>query len=114
MVNQLLTVRLLERLGCRVDLAVDGEEARQKALQVDYDLILMDCQMPQMDGFDASREILRHKPATRIVALTANAMEDDRKRCLDAGMLDWITKPIRVETLEAAVRQWGGKPRAEA
>jgi signal transduction histidine kinase/CheY-like chemotaxis protein len=113
-VNQLLTVRLLERLGCRVDLAVDGEEARQKALQEDYDLILMDCQMPQMDGFDASREILRHKPATRIVALTANAMEDDRKRCLDAGMLDWITKPIRVETLEAAVRQWGGKPRAEA
>jgi signal transduction histidine kinase/ActR/RegA family two-component response regulator len=103
-VNAKLAVRLLERLGCRVDVASDGREAVRMVQSIPFDIVFMDCQMPEMDGFEATKAIrewehtsrLDGPPATRlkIVALTANAMQGDRERCLEAGMDDYITKPI--------------------
>ena len=103
-VNAKLAVRLLERLGCRVDVASNGHEALKMAQSIPFDIVFMDCQMPEMDGFEATRAIraweassrVGASPATRlpIVALTANAMQGDRDRCLAAGMDDYITKPL--------------------
>jgi signal transduction histidine kinase/CheY-like chemotaxis protein len=103
-VNAKLAVRLLERLGCRVDVASDGREAVRMVQSIPFDIVFMDCQMPEMDGFEATKAIREWErtsridgpPATRlkIVALTANAMQGDRERCLEAGMDDYITKPI--------------------
>ena len=99
-----LAVRLLERLGCRVDVASNGHEALKMVQSIPFDIVFMDCQMPEMDGFEATRAIrawedasrLGKSPMTRlpIVALTANAMQGDRERCLAAGMDDYITKPL--------------------
>jgi signal transduction histidine kinase/CheY-like chemotaxis protein len=104
MVNAKLAVRLLERLGCRVDVASNGHEALKMVQSIPFDIVFMDCQMPEMDGFEATRAIraweessrLDTSPTTRlpIVALTANAMHGDRERCLAAGMDDYITKPL--------------------
>ena len=106
-VNQMVAARLLEKLGCRVDVAANGQEAVEMVGLLPYDAIFMDCQMPEMDGFEATQEIRRregagvHRP---IIAMTANAMQGDRERCLDAGMDDYVSKPIRkadlTETLE--------------
>jgi len=103
-VNAKLAVRLLERLGCRVDVASNGHEALKMVQSIPFDLVFMDCQMPEMDGFEATRAIrawegssrVGQSPATQlpIVALTANAMQGDRERCLAAGMNDYITKPL--------------------
>jgi len=103
-VNAKLAVRLLERLGCRVDVASNGHEALKMVQSIPFDLVFMDCQMPEMDGFEATRAIrawerasrIEPSPATRlpIVALTANAMQGDRERCIEAGMDDYITKPL--------------------
>ena len=103
-VNAKLAVRLLERLGCRVDVASNGHEALKMVQSIPFDLVFMDCQMPEMDGFEATRAIrawenssrVGQSPATQlpIVALTANAMQGDRDRCLAAGMNDYITKPL--------------------
>ncbi len=107
--NQLYATHLLERLGCRVDLAVNGREALSLALGEDYDLILMDCQMPEMNGYDATREIRRRRAEGRrvpIIALTANAMVGERENCLAAGMDDYLSKPFKRPELEQMVRQW--------
>lgn len=108
-VNQKVAVRLLEKLGCRVDVAADGSEA-VKMLEIrSYDLVFMDCQMPEMDGYQATAEIRkRHgvKRDTPIIAMTAHAMQGDRDRCLAAGMDDYITKPLRSEALAAVLEQW--------
>jgi signal transduction histidine kinase/CheY-like chemotaxis protein len=103
-VNAKLAVRLLERLGCRVDVASNGHEALKMVQSIPFDLVFMDCQMPEMDGFEATRAIRAWEAASRmddspptslpIVALTANAMQGDRDRCLAAGMNDYITKPL--------------------
>jgi signal transduction histidine kinase/CheY-like chemotaxis protein len=103
-VNAKLAVRMLERLGCRVDVASNGHEALKMVQSIPFDIVFMDCQMPEMDGFEATRAIrqwegasrVEQSPATRlpIVALTANAMQGDRERCLSAGMDDYITKPL--------------------
>jgi signal transduction histidine kinase/CheY-like chemotaxis protein len=100
-INRTVAVRLLERMGHRVAVAVDGTEAVAAVSRERYDLILMDCQMPVMDGYAAAREIRRLKlPATPpIVALTANAMAEDRRRCLEAGMDDYLAKPISLDRL---------------
>jgi len=107
-VNQKLALRLLAQMGYRADLASNGIEAIESIERQPYDVVLMDVQMPEMDGLEASRRIsARWQPDARprIVAMTANAMAGDREMCLAAGMDDYITKPIRVEALVAALMQ---------
>ncbi|MEZ5366203.1 MAG: ATP-binding protein [Bryobacterales bacterium] len=104
-VNQRIALKMLERLGHDACLAVNGREAVERCRSERFDLILMDCQMPEMDGFQASRQIRREDKATPIIALTANALEGDRKRCLDAGMNDYLAKPIDLNGLDEAIRR---------
>jgi GAF domain-containing protein/CheY-like chemotaxis protein len=112
-VNQKLVVRLLERLGYRADVAGNGLEALEAVRRQTYDAILMDVQMPEMDGLEATRIICRewtHDHRPRIIAMTANAMEEDRETCLAAGMDDYLSKPIRVQELVSALSKcqpWG-------
>jgi CheY-like chemotaxis protein/anti-sigma regulatory factor (Ser/Thr protein kinase) len=108
-VNQKIAARMLEKIGCRVDLAANGREAVEMADRFPYDLILMDCGMPEMDGFAATREI-RSRPGRRmpIVALTAHAIAGTRERCLEAGMDDYVSKPLARDTIERVVRKWSG------
>jgi signal transduction histidine kinase/CheY-like chemotaxis protein len=108
-VNKKLALRLLERAGCEVEGVDNGREAVAAFRKSPFDLVLMDCHMPEMDGFAATAEIRRFEGSaerTPIVALTANAMEGDRERCLAAGMDDYLTKPLRRGELEAAVERW--------
>ena len=107
-VNQKLALRLLQQMGYRADLASNGLEAVESVRRQPYDVVLMDVQMPEMDGLDAAREICtrwqpRERP--RIIAMTANAMQGDRDMCLEAGMDDYVTKPIRVDRLVEALMQ---------
>ena len=105
-VNQKLAMRLLQQMGYRADLASNGIEAIECVERQGYDVVLMDVQMPDMDGLEASRRIVARGPdRPRIVAMTANAMQGDREMCLAAGMDDYITKPIRVEQLVEALNQ---------
>ena len=113
-VNQKLAMRLLQQMGYRADLASNGIEAIESVERQPYDVVLMDVQMPEMDGLEASRRITaKYTPEQRprIVAMTANAMQGDREECLAAGMDDYVTKPIRVDTLVEALNQV--KPRYE-
>jgi len=107
-VNQKLAMRLLQQMGYRADLASNGIEAIECVQRQPYDVVLMDVQMPEMDGLEASRKITAQWPSAvrpRIVAMTANAMQGDREECLAAGMDDYITKPIRVDQLVEALNQ---------
>jgi signal transduction histidine kinase/DNA-binding response OmpR family regulator len=107
-VNQRVAVYMLKKLGLRADVAADGREAVQLFEMLPYDLILMDCQMPEMDGYEASREIRRREPAghhTVIIAMTAEAMAGAREDCLAAGMDDYIAKPVRLENLSVIVNK---------
>jgi CheY-like chemotaxis protein/HPt (histidine-containing phosphotransfer) domain-containing protein len=111
-VNQKLALRLLEQMGYRADVAANGLEAVAAVERQTYDLVLMDVQMPEMDGFEASREITRRWPGDerpRIVAMTANAMQGDRELCLASGMDDYMSKPLRVEELVAALERSGAR-----
>ncbi|NOD70059.1 GAF domain-containing protein [Ruegeria sp. HKCCD7303] len=106
LVNQKLALRLLEQMGYRADLASNGAEAVESVNRQTYDVVFMDVQMPEMDGLEASRRINKAHPdgsRPRIVAMTANAMQGDREMCLEAGMDDYITKPIRVPVLIEAL-----------
>ena len=106
-VNQKLALRLLQQMGYRADLASNGVEAVEAVGRQLYDVVLMDVQMPEMDGLEASRQITTRWPAgqrPRIIAMTANAMQGDREMCLAAGMDDYITKPIRVHQLVQALQ----------
>ncbi len=110
-VNQRLVKRMLEKLGHTVDIAVDGAQAVTLAVASGYDIILMDCSMPEKDGYQATREIRRLQlegasPRTPIIALTANAMPEDREKCLAAGMDDYLSKPISQEDLRAMVERY--------
>jgi len=112
-VNQKVAQNLLERLGCRVELAINGEEGVRMAESGHYDILFMDCQMPVMDGFQATAEIRRREgPGVHriIIALTANALQGDRERCLQAGMDDYISKPMNkaelIRVLERFVPSW--------
>ncbi len=112
-VNQKVALRLLGQLGYRADLAANGLEAIDAVARQAYDVVLMDVQMPELDGFEASREINRRWPGERrprIVAMTANAMQGDRERCVAAGMDDYVSKPIRVEELVAALERCRWRP----
>ncbi|HEX8032043.1 MAG TPA: response regulator, partial [Vicinamibacterales bacterium] len=105
-VNQKVALAMLRMLGYRADLAANGQEAVDAVRRVPYDVVLMDLQMPELDGVDATRQIIAEHPPgrrPRIVALTANAFEDDREACLAAGMDDYVSKPLKTDTLEAAL-----------
>jgi signal transduction histidine kinase/DNA-binding response OmpR family regulator len=107
-VNQLLVRRMFEKLGIRIDLAANGREAVQMATEFEYDIIFMDCSMPELDGYEATAILREQQRARRIpiVAVTANAMSEDRARCLDAGMDDHLTKPVRLEDIRSALKRW--------
>jgi CheY-like chemotaxis protein len=115
-VNQTVVMRLLEKLNCVVDLAVNGQEAVDMASTGDYDMIFMDCQMPVMDGYQATGE-LRALESERaripIVAMTAHAMAGDRERCLEAGMDDYIAKPLGERGLREVLERWRSGLRTE-
>ncbi len=106
LVNQKLALRLLQQMGYRADVASNGIEAVQSVERQDYDVILMDVQMPEMDGLEASRRICAKWPRGQrptIIAMTANAMQGDREMCLEAGMDDYVSKPIRPDELVKAL-----------
>src|SRR5262249_46491570 len=115
-VNQKVVVRLLEKLGCRIDVAANGHEAITMLAQMAYDLVFMDCQMPEMDGFAATEAIRQREVCSGqhipIIAMTANALQGDRERCLEAGMDDYISKPVKPEALAVMLRKWSLPPGA--
>jgi PAS domain S-box-containing protein len=108
--NQMVAVRMLKKVGCEADVAANGLEAVEALSRIPYALVLMDCSMPEMDGYAATREIRAHESPTGhhtpIVAMTANAMEGDREKCIAAGMDDYLSKPVRTQDLEAALKRW--------
>jgi signal transduction histidine kinase/DNA-binding response OmpR family regulator len=112
-VNQKVALAMLRHLGYRADLAADGVEAVEAVRRVPYDVVFMDLQMPELDGIDATKQIVAEHPPgrrPRIVALTANAFDEDREQCIRAGMDDYMSKPLKAETLEAALLKAGRIP----
>jgi CheY-like chemotaxis protein len=109
-VNQLVAAGMLKRLGCQVDVVANGLEAVEASGRIAYDCIFMDCQMPEMDGYEATAAIRQREAHTGshtpIVAMTANAMQGDREYCLTAGMDAYISKPIRLKELTITLQQW--------
>ena len=108
-INRMVARRMLERLGWLVDEACDGSEAVQQACKQEYAAILMDCQMPVMDGYAATAHIrgsMEPRAKVPIIALTASAMVGDRERCLEAGMDDFLSKPISMDALSACLHRW--------
>ena len=116
MVNQKLALRLLQQLGYRADLAANGLEALEALERQTYDVVLMDVQMPEMDGLEATAPDRARAGRTarrpRIIAMTANAMQGDREACLAAGMDDYVAKPIRVDSLVQALMSARGRDAA--
>jgi PAS domain S-box-containing protein len=114
-VNQKVAVRILDKLGYKADVVANGLEAIDALLRFPYKAVLMDCHMPELDGFEASqriRELERRgdlRARTPIIAITANAMQGDRERCLQAGMDDYVSKPIGIEQLRATLGKWVNK-----
>ncbi len=109
-INQIVGMKQLQKLGCEVDLASNGAEAVEAWQREKYQIILMDCQMPEMDGYAATQKIreleaAQNTPRTRIIAMTAHAMEGDRELCLGSGMDDYITKPVDGNELKAALEK---------
>ncbi len=109
-VNQLVAYRTLEKLGYMADIACDGKEAVSKSMENQYALIFMDCQMPGMDGYEATRWIREKENVTGkrtpIIALTANATSNDREKCMACGMDDFISKPFKRSDLTEIIKKW--------
>ena len=110
LVNQKLMKTLFSNIGCIMDLAANGLEAIVQAQSNPYDIIFMDCQMPKMDGFQATREIRSNKAGanctTPIIAITAKAMHGDREKCIEAGMNEYITKPIKPQAIYDIIKKF--------
>lgn len=109
LINQKLAIKLLAKLNIEPSTAMNGCQAVDAVRNRSFDIILMDCQMPEVDGYEATRAIraLELDPQPKIIALTANAMKGDREKCLDAGMDDYVSKPVRIEELrQALARNW--------
>jgi CheY-like chemotaxis protein len=112
-INQRVGKLILQRAGFNIDIVADGNEALEAHQARPYDLILMDCQMPMMDGFEASQKIRElAQPQPVIIAVTANALVGERERCLNAGMDDYLSKPFQAEQLIAMVKKWVANRRA--
>ncbi|HEY1778396.1 MAG TPA: ATP-binding protein [Solirubrobacteraceae bacterium] len=108
-INQIVAARSLERAGCRVEVVGDGRQALAALAARRFDVVMMDCQMPELDGYDATAELRRREAPGEhvpVIAMTAQAMDGDRERCLDAGMDDFISKPMRFEALRSMLLKW--------
>jgi CheY-like chemotaxis protein len=124
--NQLVVLGLLRKLGYRADTVANGLAALEALKSIPYDIILMDCQMPEMDGYDTTRAIRIWEQSSgrdsnckfpvHIIAITASAMQGDREKCLAAGMDDYLSKPIRFQELQTVLESWkaGSKNRCDA
>jgi two-component system, sensor histidine kinase and response regulator len=111
--NRMVARLMLENLGCRVDVAANGQETIRMLELLPYDIVFMDCEMPDMDGYEATTAIRQRQIGKRrvpIVAMTAKAMQGDREHCLQAGMDDFLSKPVRSEDLESVLRRWVPQP----
>lgn len=116
LVNRKVAEKVLQRAGIDFDIVEDGEEAVRAYLNNRYDMILMDVHMPRKDGYEATQEIREHQKSgsreVKIVAMTASVMEEDMQSCLDAGMDDFLSKPINIEALKAKIVEYSGVSRA--
>ena len=115
-VNQRVAVRMLAKLGYAVDLASDGVEALELLFRSSYDAVLMDCQMPELDGYETTAEIRQREQEQRdthvpIIAMTANALQGDRERAIEAGMDDYLSKPVQAGQLDEVLRRWIQRPK---
>ena len=112
-INQEVALAILGNAGYRIDVANNGAEAVMALRDTAYDLVLMDCQMPELDGYEATRQIRDSTsgviwPKIPIIAMTANAMIGDREKCLDAGMDDYVVKPVQTRELVEVIERWLG------
>lgn len=117
-INQKVAQHMLKTLGYKADIVANGRESVRALEMINYDLVLMDCQMPELDGFEATA-IIRNKESrvfnhdVPIIALTANALQEDRERCLAAGMNDYLAKPVKKNELAEILEKWSGKSVSE-
>jgi len=113
LINQLVIENVLDDLGCAVTLVENGQEALEALADRSFDMVFMDCQMPELDGYEATREARKNGLTIPIVAVTANTLAGDRTKCLNAGMDDYVTKPLTDSMLEIMLAKWIGMPRSE-
>lgn len=111
-VNQMVVAKLLEKLGCSCAIVADGLECIEKLSRDRYDLVLMDCMMPELDGLEATRRIRAshsHCADIPIIAFSANAMDSDHQACLAAGMNEWVDKPVTMERMRELLSDWSAR-----
>jgi CheY-like chemotaxis protein len=107
-VNQKVAMSMLRRLGYRADVAANGMDVLQALERQHYDVVLMDVQMPEMDGLEATRRIRASGIDARIIAMTAHALDEDREKCLSVGMDEYLSKPIKIEELQKVLERFSG------